>query len=113
MTEDNGKEKNIMFNLPKEILYTINEFKYGDKQYNRKKFNRVINELNDYIKVSNINNTNNITPNLLLNDVLCGCFENYLEKDYELYIIKIDPFNVLHILYGEFYEEPFNLNDLD
>ena len=36
MTEENGKEKNIMFNLPKEILYTINEFRYGDKQYNRK-----------------------------------------------------------------------------
>ena len=104
-----------MFNLPKEILYTINEFIVGDKQYikNRHKFNRVINEINDYIELSNIKNDGSLTPNLLLNDVLCCCFENYLEKDYELDIIKIDPFNVLHILYGEFYEEPFNLNDLD
>ena len=102
-----------MLNLPNEILYKINEFKYGDKQYNRKKFNRVINELNDYIEFSNINNDGCLTPDVLLNYVLCCGFEIYFEKDYDLDIIKIDPFNVLNILYGDFYKEPFNLNDLD
>ena len=36
MTEENGGDKYIMCDLPTEILYTINEFRYGDKQYNRK-----------------------------------------------------------------------------
>ena len=86
-----------------------------EKDYimHNKKYNRVINEINDYINMCNINSNNDRTPNLLLNEVLNGCVDEYMKIDYDLNIINIDPFNVLKYIYGEFYEEQYNLNALD
>ena len=104
-----------MNNLPREIVDKIIDYKisYYDYLKNKKKFNRVICEINDYIELCNNINNEEITPNLLLESTLNGFFEQYYKKDFELEIYKIDPFNVLKTLYGEFFEETFDLNEMD
>ena len=95
-----------MDTLPEEIINNIIDLKLGYEQYrfHKTKYNIVINEINDYIDFCNKSNDNEITPHLLLDNVLNICFEEYIGKD---------PFNVMKHLYKEFYDEPVYLDELD
>ena len=95
-----------MNNLPEEIINNIIDLKlgYANFRFHKTKYNIEINEINDYIGFCNHNNDNEITPNLLLDDVLNVYFVEYIGQD---------PFNVMKQLYKEFYEEPIYLNELD
>ena len=77
---------------------------YVNYCYNKTKYNIVINETNDYIDLCNNHNDNEITPNLLLDEVINGCFEEYIGKDL---------CNVMNKLYKDFYEEPIYFNELE